>query len=290
MIRTSLVAAVLLAALPAHQAAAQKYTFVTIKDGKGMMTSMHDINASNTSVGGVFATLSGVRNCFVMKGKKKTPLSDPNAVNGTECWGISSTGTIVGDYVDANSAYHGYIYSNGTFSDIAPPKSMYTVVYGVNASNVAIGYYIDTKGVYYGFLYDGTKFTKLTVKGGTTTEGFGIDDAGDYTLTSVLSDGYTHSYYVPHGGKRTEILFPNYEQTVLHHMNNSGQISATIIDTSGNYHCGVYDSVKNLYYTLDDKKGTITIGDGINDKQTVVGRYQTAESVSYGYVATGKLQ
>ncbi len=288
MNRTSLVAAVLLAALPAHYAAAQKYTFTTITDGKGMMTSMHDINAKGTAVGGVFASLGDVRNCFVLTGKKKTPLNDPNAVNGTECWGISSTGTIVGDYVDANEADHGYIYSNGTFSDIAPPGSVYTVVYGVNASNVAIGYYIDKKGVYFGFLYDGTKFTKLTVKGGTTTEGFGIDDAGDYTLTSVLSDGYTHSYFVQ-GGKRTEILFPKYEQTVLHHMNNNGQISATIIDTSGNYHCGVYDSVKDKYYTLDDPKGTITIGDGINDSETVVGRYQTAKSVSYGYVATGKL-
>jgi hypothetical protein len=92
------------------------------------------------------------------------------------------------------------------------------------------------------------------------------------------------------GGKRTEILFPNYEQTVLHHLNNKGQISATIIDTSGNYHAGVYDSVADKYYTLDDPKGTITIGDGINDSATVVGRYQNAQSESFGYVATGKLQ
>jgi hypothetical protein len=289
MIRTCLFAAIVMAAVPAHYAAAQTYKFKTIKDGKGMNTAMHDINDKNVAVGGVFPLGVTFRNCFVLTGKTITPLNDPNGVNGTECWGISKSGAIVGDYLDANNNDIGYIDVNGTFTDVKPPKSVFTLAYGVNSSNVVIGYYLDAKGNSYGFLFDGTKYTKITIKGGTSTEGFGINDAGDYTVTTVLSDGLTHSYLFS-GGTQTEIIFPNFAQTAAHHINNNGQIVATVIDSSSNYFAGVYDTKKNKYYTLSDPKAAnITIGDGINDKETIVGRYQDSGGDSYGYVAKGKL-
>ena len=288
MIRTCLLAATIMAAIPAHYAAAQTYKYKTIKDGKGNNTSMHDINDKNVGVGGVFLAGVTFRNCFVLTGSKKTALNDPNGVNGTECWGISKSGAIVGDYLDANNNDIGYLDVNGTFTDIKPPKSVFTIAYGVNSSNTVIGYYLDKSGNSYGFLFDGTKYTKITVKGGTTTEGFGINDNGDYTVTTVESDGFTHSFLYS-GGKSTEIVFPKYQQVAAHHINNNGQVSATIIDSNGNYFAGVYDSKKGKYYTLTDPLGTLTIGDGINDSETVVGRYQDTNGNSYGFVAKGKL-
>jgi hypothetical protein len=290
MIRTCLFAAVVMAAVPAHYAAAQTYKFKTIKDGKGLNTAMHDINDSNVGVGGSFENGVTLRNCFVLTGKTKTALNDPNGVNGTECWGISKSGTIVGDYLNADNVSIGYIYTNGTFTDINPPKSVDTVVYGVNSSNVAIGYYLDSSGTSYGFLFDGTKYTNITIKGGTDTEGFGINDAGDYTVTTVLTDGLTHSYLFTGPKKKTEIIFPSAEETAAHHINNNEQIVATVIDSNGDYFAGVYDVNADAYYTLSDPLGdNITIGDGINDKETIVGRYQNSDGESYGYVAKGKL-
>ena len=286
MIRTGLIAAIVLAALPSHQAAA-KYKFKPVKDGT-MMTSLHDINAKGVAVGGSFAALGDVRNCFVLSKNTMTPLSDPNGANGTECWGLNSKGTVVGDYIDANNTTIGYIYVNGVFTDIAPPKSTFTTVYGVNDSNVAIGYYIDPKGGEYGFTFDGKTYKKLTVKGASTTQGFGIDNAGDYTLIAVLSDNLEHSYLVK-GGVQTEIVFPNIAQVAAHHMNNKGQISATVIDSSNAEHAGIYDSVAGKYYVEDDPKGVgMTIGDGINDKLTLVGRYNDSKGNSFGFIATGK--
>ena len=286
MIRTGLIAAVLLAALPSHQAAA-KYKFKAIKDGT-MMTSLHDINAKGVAVGGSFAALGDVRNCFILSGNTMTTLSDPNGTGGTECWGINTKGTVVGDYIDANNATVAYIYSKGVFTDITPPKSTFAIAYGVNDSNVVIGYYIDPKGGTYGFTFDGTTYTKLAVKGASTTQGFGIDNAGDYTEIAVLSDGLEHSYLVK-GGKASEIVFPNITQVAAHHMNNKGQISATVIDSANADHAGIYDSVTGTYYVIDDPKGVgMTIGDGINDKKTLVGRYNTSKAISLGYIATGK--
>jgi hypothetical protein len=288
MFRISLLAATLLAALPSSHAAAQTYKYKTITDGKGMQTSIHDINAAGTAVGGVFAALGDVRTCFVLTGGTKTPLTDPKGVNGTECWGISSNGIIVGDYIDTNTNYNGYIYNNGTFTDINPPKSTYTIVYGVNASGTAIGYYLDKNGDSFGFKFDGKTYTVIKVKNGTGTQGFGIDDAGDYTYSSILADGLEHSYLVA-AGKTTELIWPTEAQATVHHMNNKGQISATVTDSGGTYHAGVYDGTTGTYYVLDDPKGVSTIGDAINDKLTVVGRYNTSTGGSYGYVAKGKL-
>ncbi len=288
MIRVAFLTAAVLTAVSFQHAAAQTYKFKTITDGKGVNTSMHDINDSGVGVGGMFTQGATLRPCFVLTGNKKAPLNDPNGTNGTECWGISSTGTIVGDYSDANFNQIGYIYSNGTFTDIAPPHAVTTVVYGVNSSNVAIGYYITSKGEQIGFIFDGTKYTDIKIKGGSTTEGFGINDAGDYTVSTVLSDGYTHSYLFQNG-KKTEIIFPNFVQVAAHHLSNKGLISATVIDANDVYYAGVFDSVNNAYYTVTDPKGTTTIGDGVNDKQTIVGRYIDSNSNSYGFVAKGKL-
>jgi hypothetical protein len=278
-----------MAAVPAHHATAQTYKFETIKDGKYQNTAIQDINDSNVGVGGVFYPGANVRNCFVLTGKTKTPLNDPNGPNGTEYWGISNSGAIVGNYINAKFISIGYIYTNGTFTDINPPNSVSTFVNGVNSSNVAIGYYLDSAGSSYGFLFDGTNYTNITIAGGTHTEGFGINDAGAYTVTTVLNDGLTHSYLFS-GGTQTEITLPNSAQTIAHHINNIGQIAATIIESNGDYLAGVYDTQANQYYTLADPLANkFTAADGINDKETIVGIYTSEKGYSYGYVAKGKL-
>ncbi|HTZ70689.1 MAG TPA: hypothetical protein VMB71_08570 [Acetobacteraceae bacterium] len=287
MIRSTLLAATVLAAAFAQHANAKSYNFKTIKDGKGLNTSMHGINDSGVGVGGVFDQGSTERPCFVLTGKVKTPLNDPKGVNGTECWGISSTGTIVGDYFDANTNQVGYIYSNGTFTDIMPPKATATVVYGVNASNVVTGYYITKSGEQIGFLYDGTTYTDIKIKGGSTTEGFGINDSGDYTVSTVLSDGYTHSYLV-HNGTMTEIIFPKMVQVAAHQLTNKGLVVATVISAKNVYYAGVFDSKKQTYVKVADPDGTTTIGDGINDQHEIAGRFIDSSNNSYGYIATGK--
>ena len=104
----------------------------------------------------------------------------------------------------------------------------------------------------------------------------------------MLSDGYTHSYLF-HGGTKTEIVFPNIQQVAAHHLTNKGLIVATVIDSNNVYSAGVFDSTNNAYYTVADPNGTTTIGDGINDKQTIVGRYIDSDNNSYGFEAKGKL-
>jgi hypothetical protein len=292
MIRQRFFAAALLSAvgpLAMNSACAQNYVFKQVKFPNGEQAALAAINNGNIAVGGTFAAQGDVHACFVLESKTVTPLNDPNAVSGTECWGINNAGTIVGDYIDGNGTYNGFIDVNGIFTDIIPPDSVHTVALGVNDSNVVVGFYLDAAGHSHGFMFDGTTYKTLKVKGGKDAEAFGINDDDDYTIEAVLSDGNEHSYLVS-GKTSTEILFPNETQAFAHQLNNLGQVAATVIDPNGVFHGGVYDSAAQAYYIIDDPKATTTVTYGINDAQTLVGSFQTKPTKpSIAYVATGSL-
>ncbi len=291
MIRLTLLAATLLAAVPAHHAAAQTYRYKSLKYKADFNGSEGDINASGTIVGGYFKTGAALRHCWIFDGKTKTKtaLKDPDAHGVTECWGINDAGTIVGDYNDKSGILHGYVESGGTFTTIDPPGTTKTIVYGVSNAGLMGGYFLDASGTQHGFLYDGTTYTTVDVKKDTNALVFGLNASGAYTLEATDSSGISVSYLVS-SGTMTPILFPGATGgTAAHHLTDTGLISATWIDASNNYHAGVFDSVANAYYDLDYPGATITIGDGVNVHMAVVGRYQNAAGKSVGYVAYGKL-
>jgi len=292
MIRHTLFAAALLSAVvpqTMHCARAQNYVFKPVKFPKGEQAALAAINNGNIAVGGTFAAQGDVQACFVLEGKTVIPLNDPNAVSGTECWSINNAGTIVGDYIDGNGTYNGFIDVNGIFTDINPPGSVHTAVLGVNDNNIVVGFYRDAASHSHGFMFDGTTYKTLDIKGGKDTEAFGINDDNNYTIEAVLSDGNEHSYLVS-GKTSTEIVFPNETQVFGHQLNNLGQVAATVIDPNGILHGGIYDSAAQAYYIIDDPKAAATLAYGINDAQTLAGSYQTKPTKpNIAYVAVGTL-
>ena len=284
-----LLASVAMAAAMPHRADAQTYKFQRISYQKGDGAAMSDINVKSIMTGGYFSSISSVRACFLYdaKTKSKTPLSDPNAVSGTECWGINDAGNVVGDYIDVNGNYIGYMDIGGTFSDVTPPGSTKTVVYGISNNNVVGGYYVDSSGNQYGFLYDGTTYTTVKIKGDTTVQVFGIDSAGDYTVSATNPKTGTVSFYYTAAGKSTPIVFPSAAQTAAHHLNDAGLVAATWIDSSSVEHGGVWNSTTNTYVSLDYPHSPVaTIADGVNAAGVVVGRYESSTTgQSYGYRA-----
>lgn len=66
--------------------------------------------------------------------------------------GINNSGVIVGLYLEANGAEHGFVKSGGSFTTIDFPKSTLTDVFSINAQGQIVGRYTDTAGVTHGFL------------------------------------------------------------------------------------------------------------------------------------------
>jgi probable HAF family extracellular repeat protein len=86
-------------------------------------------------------------------------LDDPLAAGFTAATGINNAGDIVGYFVDADRATHGFIYLNGIYSAVDDPNAVgipfafaVTQVFGINDNGDLVGNYVDAGGVFRGFL------------------------------------------------------------------------------------------------------------------------------------------
>jgi hypothetical protein len=55
-------------------------------------------------------------------------------------------------YIDSSGNYHGFVYSNGTYTTVDPAGSVFTDVMSINNSGQVSGYYEDSGGHCHGFL------------------------------------------------------------------------------------------------------------------------------------------
>jgi hypothetical protein len=292
MIRTTLLAAtVLAAALPAsHASAAPRYKSINFKfaDEAGMT----DINKKGDMTGGYWKGALGsttVRKCFVLTGTTgmKTPLSNAaGQKNSTECWGLNDSGTVVGDYINTAGVKTGFVYSGGTFTDVAPPGALATEAWAISNKGVIGGLYFDASSVQHGFLFDGTTYTTVDVTGDTAAGVYGVNSAGQYVVEATNAKDVVVSLLYT-GTSSVAISFPASTGNDAHHINDAGLVACTFDDKSNVAHAGVYDSVAKAYYVVDYPGAADTIGDGVNVKMKVVGRYETSAKPSLGYAAVG---
>jgi probable HAF family extracellular repeat protein len=70
----------------------------------------------------------------------------------TSANGINNQDQIVGVYVDADGAEHGFLLSRGTFTTIDVPNSVTTDAFGINDRGQIVGLFVDTNGAVHGFL------------------------------------------------------------------------------------------------------------------------------------------
>jgi probable HAF family extracellular repeat protein len=88
-----------------------------------------------------------------------TTLDDPKGI-GTSAHGINDAGQIVGDYVDSNSKFHGFVYSNGVYTTVDIPGAFGTYLTAINNTGEIAGYYLDQNLYVEGFIYSGGTVTK----------------------------------------------------------------------------------------------------------------------------------
>jgi hypothetical protein len=96
-----------------------------------------------------------------------TTFDYPGINQGTFPFGITPSGTIMGNYF-SNNQYHGFTRTcKGTFATFDPPGSLGTQPSAINQDGAITGYYFDASFVAGGFLKNSTQ---------DDTEGCGGDD------------------------------------------------------------------------------------------------------------------
>lgn len=274
-------------AADASRAAALDYQFKTIDIDKHDDTYLLDINKS----GAILAwdvPASGIANCVLIQGKTRTPIFDP-AGDATYCHGLNSAGTIVG-YYEVDDIAHGFVYSQGVFTDFFPPDGMDgRLPIAVSDSGAIAGYYYDDNLVPYGFVLSGTSYSTFQIAGMTNVFPVGINNSGQITIQAVDTAGQLHAF-LKKGAKLTELAYPGAIQTVIEKINNKGQLVGRYSDAAGAQHGFAYETGTGSYSTIDDPGAVATSLSAINDAQTLVGRHEDAVGgLQQGLKATGSL-
>jgi hypothetical protein len=160
-------------------------------DSAGVFTAINFPGANSTSVTGINNTGQIVGNYFKNNGWHGflysgggvfTTIDHPGA-SITYITGINDARQIVGIYGSV-----GFVDTSGVFTTINGPAGFTSPFpYGINEAGQISGTYCDASGVLgcSAFLDTGGVFTQISVPGAETTNGHGINDAGDVVGYSV---------------------------------------------------------------------------------------------------------
>jgi hypothetical protein len=126
----------------------------------------------------------------------------------------------------------------------------------------------------HGFLLKGKKYTTLDVPGATEgTTAKAINDAGWIVLYGYDSNG-ANSFLTKNNGKTYKMInVPGAKASFAEGLNSAGDVVYEWADSGGADHVALSQAGK--YYKFDYPKSVFTYGGGINDKNTIVGFYQT---------------
>jgi probable HAF family extracellular repeat protein len=272
-------------------------SFTDINDpfAVGDGTFVTAINASG-QVAGDYSDSNGVYHGFVYSGGTFTDISDPLAGvgpfasgRGTFVTGINASGQVVGYYwsnLDQPLDQHGFVYSNGTFTDLGPS----TVVAAVNASGQLAGYY---QGVTrHGFLYSSGNFTEISdpIAKEQGTVATAINDSGQVAGTYFV--GNTPLSFVYSNGIFTNFSDPLSGNSFVQAINNIGQVVGyTYVKNYGNhgfvYSNGIFTDTSDPFASPASNGTYVT---AINNAGQIAGHYLDGSGLAHGFLATPTLR
>ena len=172
--------------------------------------------------------------------------------------GINNNGEIVGSYATTvNGQNNGFLYSNGTYTDIDNPLGApLGTLSNINDSGEIVGYYspgnVLVNGLFSEFLYSNGTYTT-------------ISDPLAYKTGSSSDATYTIAYAI----------------------NDSGAIVGYYEDADNATHDHGFLYSNGTYTTIDDALGASNGGTeatGINDSGAIIGSYQGSDNQEHGFL------
>jgi hypothetical protein len=218
-----------------------------------------------------------------------TTIEPPGATTAA-AQGITSSGLIVGSYVDSSGLEHGFLYNNGSFTNIdfptGSPATTNTLSLGINPGGISTTYSIvgiyNVSGTPGGGYLDNSgtisAFNDPSAVNGSTRP-TGVNDSG--AIVGSYSDGTNSHGFVNNGGTFTDINVTGATNTFALGINNSGAIVG-YYTTGSSSNLGFVDN-NGTFTTLDPLNSTFTRATGINSAGDIVGFYSDGTN-NHGYL------
>jgi len=295
--KTSIGVVVVVLCVSAALVAAPTVMFL-FKDVVATMTAQEtDAYAVNNSraIAGDYVDANGVQHGVILGGTNAFTLADradcpgtPGAT-GISFYGINSTGVAAGWCSNTSGVEIGFTFFKGKFTNITIAGATLVNANGINDAGSVVGTYVDASGIQHGYLLEGASLTTLPTPPGVVSlaTAWGINNAGVITIYGADVNGDYLSFTTANKGVTyTAIHTPGEGSlgSVIHQINNKGDIIFTQFDASNNRHGVLYHG--GQYYVFDDPNGVgSTRPDGLNDMDVMVGRYGSGVYGGIGFEA-----
>ena len=212
----------------------------------------------------------------------------PEAGDSTLPQKISDQGVIINTVIEPSGVVKGFFYkprierfSDEAYSD-PNDTGNFTAGRGINNLRHACGEYLNgSDGTFHGYIFEHPDFIGFDVTDTVDTIPLGINNAGDFVGTVILSDG-TQPAFLSLGGSVTTFEVPGATATLAYQLNRGNQIIGYYIDPSGITHGYARDHRGNLTFPIDAPGSTGTLLLGNNDSNWGVGRYTDAAGFTHG--------
>ena len=294
---TLIVLVALLALSTAAVAPALKFTFKDVNAPGATETDTYAINNSK-AIAGDYIDSASVQHGMILKGTKLTTADNSNCSSGIAFYGINSSGVAAGWCTGTSGSPIGFTYVKGKFKPVTIKGAVEVEADGINNSGQVVGTYFDSAGAEHGFLLTGKKLTALNPPGvGSSATAWSINDAGLIAVYGINTAGTAYLSYTTADSGKTYQPFAYTGKgagslgTVIHGINNNGDITGTYFDTNSEGKGVLFHASK--YYAFHDPNDCLaapcsTRSDGINDTLGVVGRYSPSSGANQGYFAQAK--
>jgi uncharacterized membrane protein len=168
---------------------------------------------------------------FLFERGRYTGFDAPGAVQQTGAASVNNLRQIVGNYVDADGAYHGFLRDRrGRFTTIDVPGAKATQIEKINDLGQMVGSYSTTanqiqapNGKPRGFLLDRGRFIRIDVPGAVQTQAVGLNNLGTVVGEYVDGAGRFHGYRWDRG-RYTTVDLPGVDATSLRDLNDRGKL------------------------------------------------------------------
>jgi hypothetical protein len=198
--------------------------------------------------------------------------------------GINDRGQIVGAYIDAGGAQHGFLLDHGVFTTIDfPGRAATNVARGINDRGQIVGTFFDAGGLPNGILFDKGAFTRFDPPGATQSVPSTINDRGQIVGFFADAGAAVHGFLL-YEGVFTPIDFPGAPLTAAQGLNDRGQIVGAFGVAIEQAHGFLLDD--GVYTQIEFPRAAATILGGLNDRGQIVGRFADADAAPHSFLAT----
>lgn len=204
--------------------------------------------------------------------------------NMSIAYGINDSGQVVGESKTSEGYRRGFLYSNGTMSDIGALVNE-SVAYSINNSGQITGWaYVSGDTIYHAFLYENGIMRDLGTLGGLTSIGYCINNNGQIVGSSIPYNYIWEYAFLYENNVMSNLgVLGSGAESVAYGINDYGQI-AGCSQTQGNFVARAFLYENGLMIDLGTFGGQMSCATGINNSGQIVGCAYYSDTIYHAFI------